>query len=169
MNLEFQRLENEGIITPVQYADWAAPIVPVLKSDGHSLRICGDYKVTINRECKPDTYPLPCVEDLFARLSGGKVFSKLDMNSAYLQIELDEESKRYTTINTPRGLYQYNRLPFGINSAPSIFQRVMENLLKDLKNVCVYLDDILVTGIDEQDHLSNLNEVLTRLESAGLS
>ena len=145
--------------------------MPVLKSDGQSVRICGDYKVTINREAKLDihVYPLPRIEDLFANLSGGQFFSKLDLNSAYQQIELDEASKKFTTINTSRGLFQYNRLPFGIASAPSIFQRAMETLLRDIPGVSVYLDDILVSGRNIQDHLINLQNVLDRLQSAGLT
>ena len=108
--------------------------------------ICGDYKVTINQVAKLDGYQLPKIEDIFSKLSGGTIFTKLDLTSAYQQIPLDEESKRFTTINTPRGLFRYNRLPFEIASAPAIFQRIMENLLVDIPNVSVYLDNILVTG-----------------------
>ena len=114
---ELTRLESVGIIKPVKFSRWAAPIVPVVKSDG-TIRICSDYKVTINRAAKTDTYPLPKIEDLFASLSGGKLFSKVDLASAYQQILLDEESKEYTTINTPKGLFCYNHLPFGVALAP---------------------------------------------------
>jgi hypothetical protein len=81
---------------------------------------------------------------------------------------LDEQSQQYVTINTHKGLFRYTRLPFGIASAPSIFQRVMENLLQGIPRVCVYLDDILVTGATEQEHLANLAQVLQRLQSAGM-
>lgn len=90
------------------------------------------------------------------------------MTSAYQQIELDDESKKFTTINT-QGLFQYNRLSFGISSSPSQFQRIMENVLKGLKSVIVYLDDILVTSTKERDHLENLDQVLSRLEAVGLT
>ena len=104
VEVELNRLQAAGVIKPVKFSEWAAPIVPVVKPDG-SIRICGDYKVTINQVAKPDTYPLPKIEDLFTSLSGGKIFSKVDLASAYLQILLDEESKEYTTINTHRGLF----------------------------------------------------------------
>ena len=165
---ELDRLQELGVITPVTHSEWAAPIVPILKGDG-SIRICGDYKVTVNPVLLIDSYPLPRIEDLFASLSGGTIFSKLDLKHAYLQVPLDEESKKYTTINTSKGLFQYNRLPFGIASAPSLFQRIMENILSDIPKVSVYLDDILVTGKDSAEHLYNLHRVLQRLESAGLT
>lgn len=72
------------------------------------------------------------------------------------------------TINTHRGLYTYNRLPFGVASVPAIFQRMIENILQGLKHVCVYIDDILITGVSEEDHLKNLDKVLQRLGKAGL-
>ena len=124
--------------------------------------------MTVNRVSKLDRYPIPRIEDLFANLSGGTSFSKFDLSQAYLQLTLDDESKQYTVINTHRGLFRYNRLPFGISSAPGIFQRTMECLLRGIPKVMVYLDDILVTGTSEEDHLHNLQLVLDRLEEAGL-
>ena len=164
---ELSRLQALGVIQPVRFSDWAAPIVPVLKSDGR-VRICGDYKVTINRAARLEKYPIPRIEELFASFAGGKTFSKLDLSHAYLQVPLDETSRRLVTINTHKGLFEYQRLPFGIASAPSIFQRVMENLLKGIPRVCIYLDDILVTGSTEEEHLSNLAQVLERLGMAGI-
>ena len=125
---ELEWLESTGIISPVEFADWAAPIVPVVKTDG-TIRICGDYKVTINQAAKVDTYPLPRIKDLLASLGRGKLFTKLDLAHAYQQIPLDEKLKKYTVINTQKGLFQYNQLPFGVASAPSIFQRTMEGIL----------------------------------------
>ena len=164
---ELVRLESLGIISPVQFSNWAAPIVPVAKKD-NTVRLCGDYKITVNQASSVDSYPLPRVEELFARLAGGKQFSRLDLSQAYLQLPLDEKSKEYVTINTHKGLYRYNRLPFGVSSAPGIFQRCMENLLRDIKGVAVYLDDILVTGATTEEHLRNLAAVLARLQAAGL-
>ena len=78
MDQELERLEKAGVIKPVQFSDWAAPIVPVLKRDG-SVRVCGDYKVTVNQAAKPDSYPLHRIDDLFTVLTGGKIFSKLNL------------------------------------------------------------------------------------------
>ena len=157
----------EGVISPVKSAKCAAPIVPVLKKNGN-VRICGDYKLTANISASVDTYPLSKIDDLFTDLSRGKTFTKLDLAQAYLQLPLSEDSKPLTTINTHRGLYQYNRMPFGISSAPATFQRTMDNLLKGIPHVTVYLDDIVVTGITEAEHLKNLEMVLQRLQEAGV-
>ena len=115
-----------------------------------------------------DNYPIPKTEDLLATVGGGNKFTKLDMSQAYQQLLLDEESKKFTTINTHKGLYQYNRLPFGVSSAPGIFQRTMENLLQSIPHVVVRVDDILVSGKDDPDHLANLEAVLRRLSTSGL-
>ena len=164
---ELERLESLGIIIPVQHSNWAAPVVPVVKQDG-TIRLCGDYRVTVNKAVKVDSYPLPRVVELFAALSGGKYFTKLDMSQAYLQLPLDKQSRELVTINTHRGLFQYTRLPFGVSAAPGVFQRCMENLLQGCKGVSVYLDDILVTGSTVEEHLQNLDKVLNKLEMAGL-
>ena len=139
----------------------------MLKHDD-TVRICGDYRLTVNQETTPDSYPLPRVEDLFATLSGGESFTKLDLAHAYLQMHLDEDSKKLTTVNTHKGLFQYNRLPFGVSSAPAVFQRTMENLLKNIPGVCVYLDDDLITGKTGTEHLHNLSEVLAKMQSVGI-
>ena len=114
---ELDCLEQQGIIKKVIHSEWAASIVPVPKKDGR-YRICGDYKVTINQSLEVDKYPLPKPEDLFTTLGGGKVFSKLDLSQAYLQLQLDETSTNYTTIKlikdstpTTDSLLEWLRLP----------------------------------------------------------
>ncbi|KAJ8337557.1 hypothetical protein SKAU_G00365230 [Synaphobranchus kaupii] len=90
------------------------------------------------------------------------------MSHSYAQILMDDESKKYLTVNTHKGMFTYNRLPFGVSSAPAVFQRTLEGLLQGIPMVAVYLDDILVSGASKEEHLRNLNEVLGRLEEAGL-
>ena len=164
---ELERLVNAGTIEPVQYSDWATPIVPVMKSDG-SLRICGDYKITVNKASKLDAYPIPKIDDLYTKLAGGKSFTELDLSHAYEQMLLDDVSKHYVTINTHQGLYKYNRLPYGVSSAPGMFQRTTETLLQGIPFVAVFLDNILITGRTEEEHLKNIDETLKRLSDAGL-
>lgn len=160
-------LIEEKIISPVTYSKWAAPVVPVVKAD-NTIRVCGDYKLTANKAIKLDTYPIPKPEDLFSTLSGGKFFSKLDMSQAYCQLQLDEKSKEVTVINTHRGLFRYNRLCFGISAAPGIFQRAMEQLVQGTPGVLCYLDDILICGANKGEHQHRLEEVLAKLQDAGV-
>ena len=86
---ELDGLVSEGILEPVEFSEWASPIVPVLKSDKKSVRVCGDFKQTINPVSRLDQYPIPKVEDLFTSLSGAKVFSKIDLSQAYQQVPLE--------------------------------------------------------------------------------
>ena len=167
LDQELDLLESSGIIQSVSHSDWAAPIVAVPKKDGR-IRICGDYKLTVNPALDVDQYPLPKTQDLFSSLFGGQKFSKLDFSQAYLQLMLEEDSRHYLTINTHRGWYQFTRLPFGVASAPAIFQKTMDLLLQKLPGVVCYIDDILVTGVNDEDHLKNLNLVLERLTAHGV-
>ena len=110
-----------------------------------------------------DQYPLPKPDDLFASLAGGKQFSKIDLTSAYQQMSIDQHSKELVVINTHKGLYRYTRLPFGVASASAIFHKAMDTVLQGLPNVICYLDDILITGRNEEEHLGNVECVLERL------
>jgi len=164
---ELKRLESLGVIESVSHSDWATPLVAVPKRDG-SVRLCGDYSKTVNPVLEIDQYPLPRPEDLMSCLTGGCKFSKLDLSSAYQQMILDKESRPYVTVNTQKGLYRYLRLPFGVSSAPAVFQKAMDTILQGLPQVICYLDDILVTGSTPQEHLHNLAVVLERLSQHGL-
>ena len=143
------------------------PILPVLKPSGQVL-ICGDFKVSVNQYLDLIQYPLPLIEEVFERLSGGQVFSKLDLPDAYLQVELDDESKPHVVITTHRGLYRYNRLCFGLSSVPAIFQGIIEQILRPVKGVQPYLDDIALKGANLDDHFRILRHVLPTLRQAGL-
>ena len=169
---ELNKLEKQGVWKRVTYSKWAAPIVPVLKDakdPGGPVRICGDYKMTVNQFAPLDNYPIPNVRDQLAMLSGGEKFSKLDLSQAYQQLELDESTQELLTISTHKGLYQPARLQFGVHSATGIFQRVMDQRLAGIPNVHVRVDDILVTGKDDDEHMKNLRSVLVALREAGLT
>ncbi|CAF1460993.1 unnamed protein product [Adineta ricciae] len=163
---ELVRFVENGILEPVDFSKWAAPIVAVPKPGG-KVRICADFSTGINQAIDIDQYPLPRPDELFAVLNGGKFFSKIDFSEAYLQVPMDETSKNILVINTHKGLYRYNRLPFGIASAPSIFQKLMDTMLSGLDGTVAYLDDIIVTGCSELDHLKNLKNVFARIQDFG--
>ena len=115
VSLEIDRLESLGIIQPVKHSEIAAPIVPVVKGENLKVRICGDFRTTINSISTTESYPIPRIEDLHAMLVGGKQFTKLDLSNAYLQVLIHPEHRYLTTINTHKGLYEFTRLAFGIS------------------------------------------------------
>lgn len=158
---ELEALENRSTITKDDRSDWAAPIVMVSEKD-KSVQLCVDYKIPMNGCIQPETYPLPSAGDMFATVAGDKYFSKVDLTRGCQQMVLEHNSKVYTTISTHAGLYQYNRLPFGISSAPSIFQRSMYQILYRLVHAVCYLEDILITLSTFEDHLRLLDQVLAR-------
>ncbi|XP_034780493.2 uncharacterized protein K02A2.6-like [Acipenser ruthenus] len=162
-----EQLVEQGVFQPVKHSRWATPIVPVMKKDG-SLRLCGDYRCTVNTAVKSDTYPLPTLAELFASLAGGAIFTKLDLKQAYQQLVLDETSAELLTVNTHKGLFRALRLQFGVSTAVAIFQRFMDTLLAGIPGVKPYLDDILVSGRTQAEHDERLQEVLQRFAHAGL-
>lgn len=135
-------------------------MVPVVKSVG-GIRLCGDYKVTLNRYSKDVKHPLPTAEEIFAKLNGGTRLSKLDLSKAYNQFELND---CYTT---RQGVYQMNRLPFG-KPASRIVQRELVKLFCGTKGVSNFLDDIIVAGSNDEEHIQRLEKVFCALDIAGL-
>lgn len=164
---ELDRLQSQGIIEPAQHSDWATPLVLVRKKNG-SLRICGDYRCTVNQVSKKTDYPLPSTDEVLSHLRGGKVFSTLDLAQAYQQLHVTPETAEILTLNTLKGLYRVKRLPFGISAAPAIFQRFMETMLSGITGVCAYLDDVIISGKDATEHAERLEEVLKRLRNYNL-
>ena len=164
---EIDRLETSESTYKVDRSDWASPIVVVPKSDGN-VRICGDFKVSVNPHIEDEPYPLPTAEDIFAKLAGKKRFTVLDLSHAYSQLEVDEGSRKYLTINTPKGLYRYRKLPYGIKTAPHIFQKVIDQVLAGLNNVDSFQDDIIIGEDDDDEYLKNLELVLERLAKFGI-
>ena len=148
---ELDRQVQEGIRIPVEVSEWATPIVPIVKND-KSIRICGDYKLMVNQAAKLDNYPIPRTENILMTFAG-KTFSKIDLSQAYQQVLLDYESQELVALNTHKGLFRPTRLTFGIHSAPAIFQRQMERKLQNIPYVKVRIDDILVSEVDDEEHI----------------
>uniref|UniRef100_A0A131XQ90 RNA-directed DNA polymerase n=1 Tax=Ixodes ricinus TaxID=34613 RepID=A0A131XQ90_IXORI len=162
---EIDSLVQQGVWEPVQSATWATPIVVVRKKNG-SLRLCGDYRSTVNKAVKSSVYPLPTTNEVLSTLGSSNYFTKLDLAQAYQQLVLDDSSAEVLTVNTMKGLYKVRRLPFGISVAPWLFQRVIDTLLAGIPGVKAYLDDILISGNTQEEHGERLEAVLTRLQDA---
>lgn len=148
---------------------YASPIIMVQKKTGDK-RLCVDYRA-LNRKTKKDHYPMPRVEDQLDLLAGNSLFTSLDLASGYYQIPLSEESRPKTAFVTPDGQYEFNRMPFGLVNAPSVFQRTINKILKEakIKYAIVYMDDILIPSKDFDEGLSRLEEVLQLLREGGLT
>ena len=164
---ELKHLVEIGVFTPVNQSDWATPIVVVEQGEG-KIRICGDYRDTVNLVLKPEGYPLPTLDQAFAQLHGAAIFSKIDLTRAYNQVLVDEDTAKLLTLNTHRGLFKVNRLWFGVAVAPPRFQKLIEGLLSNIEGVIVLLDDVLVTGRTMSEHDHRLREVLRRMSATGL-
>ena len=161
---ELKKWEDMGIAERIEYSDWATPLVVVPKAGG-GVRLCGDYKHTVNKQLEIPQHPMPNLEDMLPKLAGMKYFSKLDLSTAYLQMRMDEESQNFTVLNTPRGLLKIKRLPYGISAAPATFQRAMEKILENSPGTVCFLDDVLVAGATEEEALRRLDQTLKRLRS----
>lgn len=165
---ELKRLEEDDIIRPVTTpTDWCAPIVVVPKQKD-KVRLCVDL-TKLNESVKREKFPLPTTDQLLAQLSGATVFSKLDCNSGFHQIPLHEDSQELTTFITPFGRYCYKRLPFGISSGPEVFHREMTHLLAGIPGVICDIDDVLISGRNQQEHDSRVRTVLQRMKAAGVT
>ena len=167
-------LQDQQIVTPVtQPTQWISSLVVVPKKDSNNLRICLD-PTDLNRAIQRENYPLPTIEDVATRLHGAKVFSLLDVRSGFWHVKLDEPSSYLTTFNTPFGRYRWKRLPFGICSAPEIFQRKMHQLIEGLSGVEVVADDFVIVGFGDNEvdahrsHDANLLAFIQRCEQSGV-
>ena len=147
---------------------YSSPIVLVTKKDG-SLRLCVDYR-QLNSKTRRDAYPLPRIEESLDALSGAQWFSTLDLASGYHQVPVAEKDKHKTAFCTPFGLFEFNRMAFGLCNAPSTFQRLMERIFGDrrFQSVLLYLDDVIVFSSTVEQHLGRLEEVFVRLAEQGL-
>ena len=152
-----QSLEKQGVITSVTTpTPWISSMVGVPKANGSKLRICLDPR-DLNRAVQRENYTLPTIEEIATRLHGAKVCTKLDVHNGFWHVKLNEESSYLTTFNTPFGRYRWQRLPFGISSAPEVFQRKMHELIEGLAGIEVIADDFIVVGYGDTIKEANCN------------
>lgn len=150
-------------------SEFASPIILVRKKDGSS-RLCVDYRM-LNSVTIKERYPMPIIEDEISRLSGQSYFITLDLASGYYQVPIAEHCKHLTAFVTPDGLYEFNRMPFGLANAPAVFQRMINKVLGSARftKATAYMDDVMIYGKDPSECLDRLEEILRLIEEAGLT
>ena len=164
---ELEEMEKQGIIEKSE-SEWASPLVIVTKKDG-GVRLCVDYR-KLNQETKFDAYPMPRIEELLDEIGKAKFITTLDLAKGYWQVPLASKDREKMAFTTPNGLYQFLTMPFGLSGAPATFQRMMDEVLRGLNSfVGVYLDDIVIHSETWEEHIAQLEEVLTRLKGANLT
>ncbi|TMC19484.1 MAG: hypothetical protein E6J34_15270 [Chloroflexi bacterium] len=161
---QLDQLLKDGKIKP-STSPYGAPVLFVKKKDD-KLRMCIDYRA-LNSQTIQNRYALPRIDELFDRLHGAKIFSKLDLTSGYYQIAIKPKDRHKTAFRTRYGHYEFNVMPFGLTNAPATFQTLMNDIFRDLLDVCVivYLDDILVYSKNKEEHEQHLRQVLQRLKN----
>ena len=163
---KLREMEAAGQITKVQEpTDWVSSMVAVMKNG--KVRICIDPK-DLNKAIRREHYPIPTLEEVISSFPGAQYFSVLDAKSGFLQIQLDYESSLLTTFNTPIGRYRWLRLPFGIKSAPEIFQSIMDSMLEGIPKARCFMDDIIIAGSTVKEHDEALKQVIERAKEWNL-
>ena len=165
VNKEINLMLKQGVIRPSS-SPWASPIHVVPKATG-GWRPCGDYR-RLNLLTQKDNYPLPNIYDFTARINGASVFSRLDLLKGFWQVPMHPSDIPKTAIATTRGLYEFLRMPFGLKNAPNTFRRLMDQLVRGLPGLFVYLDDILVFGKNVEQHNKHLKQLFMKLRQYNL-
>ena len=162
---EVRKLLEAGFIREVYYPDWLANVVMVKKNNG-KWRMCVDF-TDLNRACPKDSYPLPRIDTLVDSTARHELLSFMDAFSGYNQIKMKEEDQEKTSFVTSQGLFCYKVMPFGLKNAGATYQRLMNKMFTHQlgRNVQVYVDDMLVKSVRENDHLSDLQETFNTLRS----
>jgi hypothetical protein len=166
VNEEVNKMLDIGVIE-MSDSPYSSPIVLVAKKD-NTFRFCVDFR-KLNSITVFDAEPMPDVDAMFAKLSGHKFFSRLDLSKGYWQVPLTQSSRPVTAFQTPQGLFQFTKMPFGLVTAPATFCRLMREVLHNLANVENFIDDILVYTETFEQHVQVLYEVLMRLREANLT
>ena len=159
-------MEQIGVIVrQTEPTDWVNSILAVVKTN--KIRICIDPR-DLNKAIQREYFPMMTIEEVVAGMPQAKVFSVLDATSGYWQVKLDEASSKLRTFNTSYGRYRFSRLPFGIKSAPEVFQHRMSELFEDVEGVKAIVDDLLIWGKDDDEHDARLKQVLNRAREVNL-
>lgn len=164
---ELLRMENIGVIEKVtKPTDWVNPIVIVPKKD-NSIRLCLDPR-HLNKYIKRQHYRIPSQDQLLSKLEGSRFFTLLDAKSAFHQIQLDDQSADLCTFITPFGRYRFKVLPFGLSTAPEVFQMAMDKIFEDFPDINPYFDDVILHSTSMKDHYDKLKTVLQIARRSGL-
>ena len=166
---ETRKLLEDGIIEPSR-SPWRAQLI-VHRSENHKTRLCVDYSHTINQFTMLDAYPVPRVSEVISKMAPYKVFSSLDLQSAYHQVRLCESDKPYTAFQSGNRLFQFTRIPFGLRNSGAVFQRILDTIIEEnnLKGVSVYCDNIYIGGMDQDSHDANLKNFLDVAEQMNIT
>ena len=162
---EVKKLLEAGFIREVYYPDWLANMVMVKKANG-KWQMCVDF-MNLNKACPKDSYPLPRIDTLVDSTAKHELLSFMDAFSGYNQIKMNEDDQERTSFVTSEGLFCYKVMPFGLKNAGATYQRLMNKMFTHQigRNVQVYVDDILVKSLRENNHLDYLQETFDTLRS----
>lgn len=163
---EIRDMLKQGIIEPSE-SPYQSPIVVVKKKDG-TIRLCIDFR-QLNKILLNDNEPIPRVDVIFGQLGKARYFSKFDFAKGYWQVPMHEESKAMTAFSTSAGLYQFRFMPFGIKTAPAVFNRLMRKVVADIPHIYFYFDDVLVATETWTEHVATLEAFLQRVSESGLT
>ena len=166
MRKEVQYLLENGLAEP-SVSEWASACILVPKPD-RAVRLCTDYRL-VNIQTRPDSFPLARIDDLIDSVGKSSILTKIDMLKGYYQIPLTENAKKISAFVTPDGLYQYTVMSFGLRNAPCTYQRAVAHVIREIKGVGAYLDDILVCSDSMEEHVSQLKLLFQRIREAGFT
>ncbi|CAL2271126.1 unnamed protein product [Prunus armeniaca] len=161
---EVDKLIAARFIREVKYPTWIANIIPVKKKITGQIHICVDFR-DLNEACPKDDFPLPIIELMVDATTGHEALSFMDGSSGYNQIRMSPEDEELTAFRTPKGIYCYKVMPFGLKNAGATYQRAMQKIFGDMlhKNVKCYVDDLVIKSKRREDHLKDLRMVFNRL------
>jgi len=168
VNKQIDEWLEQGIIRPSS-SEYASPIVLVKKKDG-TTRLCVDYR-KLNRKLVKDRFPLPLIEDVLDKLQDAKVYSTLDLKNGFFHVDVNEDCKHFTSFVVPDGQFEFNKVPFGLSTSPSVFQRYVYSIFRELMRkgiVIIYMDDLIIPAKDENEGIEKLKKVFEVASKYGL-